>query len=245
MRVYEFFGGPGTGKSFLCLTLAVNTAIVNKQYVLYIGTQSSAQFWNKRLVSLAARHGEHLVRRALRRIYYAYAPTLDLQFNMVKQALIKMRERKGEIGLLIVDSLIYNFRIDFNLTIGKEMRRRQRRLTRFINKLSEIAVFTEAAVVYTNHVAHNVYENNDQTMSTTACGGIPTHTFPNVRVHMQRVEDCVDEDVDHAARGNAAVRICRLVHFNIKGLTGQTGQKVLIQLSNSGTLDWQPKAGTD
>ena len=110
--VTEFYGSAGTGKSQICYTLTVIAAHTGK--VIYIDTEG--KFRPERLVAIAHSRGLDMhTTNWLSNILYVNAMTSYQQeqvlLNNSSNSLLENEERP--ISLLIVDSIINNYRAEF------------------------------------------------------------------------------------------------------------------------------------
>jgi len=136
----------------MCHTLAVIAA--QREKVIYIDTEG--KFRPERLVSIARSRGLDIhVSNWLSSILYVNVITSYQQEEVLLSDSFNslLKNEKSPILLLIVDSIINNYRADFlgpsNLT------ERQQRLYRLMNLLSRIAQGYGIAVVITNQVFEN------------------------------------------------------------------------------------------
>ncbi|GAA5808085.1 DNA repair protein RAD51 [Mucor flavus] len=175
--ITEIFGEFRTGKTQLCLTLAVACQLPISSggaegKCLYIDTEGT--FRPNRIVSIAARFGLD-VETCLNNIAYARAYNTDHQTALLVQASAMMSETR--FGLLIVDSVIALYRTDFP---GRgELSARQIHLARFLRSLQRIADEFGVAVVVTNQMLSTVDGNASMFQADPkkpAGGNIMAHT---------------------------------------------------------------------
>lgn len=176
--ITEFYGAAGSGKTQMCHTFAVIAA--QKGNVIYIDTEG--KFRPERLVSIARSRGLdiHVTNRNwLSNILYVKAMTSYQQefLNNSLNPLLENEERS--ISLLIVDSIINNYRAEF---LGSSnLAERQQRLYRLMNLLFCIAQKYGIAVVITNQVnsSHSYGKSN-------STGGNVVTYVSNYRVYLRR-----------------------------------------------------------
>ena len=176
--ITEFYGAAGSGKTQMCHTFAVIAA--QKGNVIYIDTEG--KFRPERLVSIARSRGLdiHVTNRNwLSNILYVKAMTSYQQelLNNSLNPLLENEERS--ISLLIVDSIINNYRAEF---LGSSnLAERQQRLYRLMNLLFCIAQKYGIAVVITNQVnsSHSCGKSN-------STGGNVVTYVSNYRVYLRR-----------------------------------------------------------
>jgi DNA repair protein RadA len=179
--ITEFYGPTGTGKTQLCHTLSV---LAQQQQdkgqskdrlnakVLYIDTDNT--FRPERIVSIAQSRGFD-VGTSLRNILYVRAYASYHQELIIKQV-GSFIEKHNTISLLIIDSVITNYRAEF---LGpSKLSERQKKLYQFMNRLHRIAQTYGIAVVLTNQV-------NSYTSHVTA------HTGGNIMVHTSTYRICL------------------------------------------------------
>jgi DNA repair protein RadA len=182
--ITEFYGSPGAGKSQLCHTLAMMTAQKKKNgKVIYIDTES--KFRPERLVTIACSRGLIMdTTNWLSNILHVNAMTsyqqeqlfLSNSFN----SLLENEDRPT--SLLIVDSIINNYRAEF---LGpSNLAERQQRLYRLMNLLSRMAQNYGVAVVITNQV--NSSHPNNVSHRSNSTGGSVVDYMSNYRVYLRR-----------------------------------------------------------
>ncbi|MGH9983477.1 MAG: DNA repair and recombination protein RadA, partial [Nitrososphaeraceae archaeon] len=127
--VTEFYGPSGVGKTQLCHTLTMNS-ILNKMQqtkkldkVIYMDTE--AKFRPERLISIAQARGfdldSDLRTNWLSNVYRVNALTAHEQELLLKNRIVPLLNTQNEnengnqnkIVLLIVDSVIHNYRAEF------------------------------------------------------------------------------------------------------------------------------------
>lgn len=113
--------------------------------VAYIDTEGT--FRPERIVPIAERFGMD-ANAVLDNIIYARAYTYEHQYNLLLGLAAKMAEEP--FRLLIVDSVIALFRVDFS---GRgELAERQQKLAQMLSRLTKIAEEFNVAVYITNQV---------------------------------------------------------------------------------------------
>ena len=196
--VTEFYGPSGVGKTQLCHTLTVNS-ILNKlqqqnkklDNVIYMDTE--AKFRPERLISIAQSRGFDLdsdLRTSwLSNVLCVKAMTAHQQELILEKRLVPLlntqdeNETQNKIVLLIVDSVIHNYRAEF---VGQNtLPERQQKLYQFMNQLSCIAQAYSIAVVVTNQV-NNSCKNNMMNRPRPTGGNIMNYSS-NYRISLQRL----------------------------------------------------------
>lgn len=185
--VTEFYGSAGVGKSQIYYTLAV-MATQNKENgkagkVIYVDTES--KFRPERLVTIARSRGLNIyTMNWLSNILYVNAMTSYQQEEVLQSnsfnSLLENEERTT--SLLIVDSIINNYRAEF---LGpSNIAERQQRLYRLMNLLSRMAQNYGIAVVITNQV-NSSHPNNISHKSNSTGGNVVTYAS-NYRIYLRR-----------------------------------------------------------
>ncbi|KAK7280061.1 hypothetical protein RJT34_25123 [Clitoria ternatea] len=150
LSITEAFGEFRSGKTQLAHTLCVSTQLPTNMRggngkVAYIDTEGT--FRPDRIVPIAERFGMD-PGAVLDNIIYARAYTYEHQYNLLLGLAAKMSEEP--FRLLIVDSVIALFRVDFS---GRgELAERQQRLAQMLSRLIKIAEEFNVAVYMTNQV---------------------------------------------------------------------------------------------
>ncbi|PVH33590.1 hypothetical protein PAHAL_8G027700 [Panicum hallii] len=138
------------GKAQLAHTLCVSTQLPIHMHggngkVAYIDTEGT--FRPERIVPIAERFGMD-ANTVLDNIIYARAYTYEHQYNLLLGLAAKMAEEP--FRLMIVDSVIALFRVDFS---GRgELAERQQKLAQMLSRLTKIAEELNVAVYITNQV---------------------------------------------------------------------------------------------
>lgn len=108
--ITEFFGAIGTGKTQICHTLAVMATRVGiESNVIFVDTQGT--FRPERIASIADARG-FSSSRTLSNVLYSSAMTSDQQELIIDFA-CPLIDKYKSIRLLIVDSVIGNYRAEF------------------------------------------------------------------------------------------------------------------------------------
>ncbi|XP_031476399.1 meiotic recombination protein DMC1 homolog isoform X1 [Nymphaea colorata] len=150
LAITEAFGEFRSGKTQLAHTLCVSTQLPLSMHggngkVAYIDTEGT--FRPDRIIPIAERFGMDAT-AVLDNIIYARAYTYEHQFNLLLGLAAKMSEEP--FRLLIVDSVIALFRVDF--TGRGELAERQQKLAQMLSRLTKIAEEFNVAVYMTNQV---------------------------------------------------------------------------------------------
>ncbi|XP_068650500.1 meiotic recombination protein DMC1 homolog [Aristolochia californica] len=149
-QITEAFGEFRSGKTQLAHTLCVSTQLpLNMRggngKVAYIDTEGT--FRPDRIIPIAERFGMD-AGAVLDNIIYARAYTYEHQYNLLLGLGAKMSEEP--FRLLIVDSIIALFRVDFS---GRgELAERQQKLAQMLSRITKIAEEFNVAVYMTNQV---------------------------------------------------------------------------------------------
>ncbi|KAK8623740.1 hypothetical protein V6N13_065103 [Hibiscus sabdariffa] len=146
--ITEAFGEFRSGKTQLAHTLCVSTQLPTNMRggngkVAYIDTEGT--FRPDRVIPIAERFGMD-PGAVLDNIVYARAYTYEHQYNLLLGLAAKMSEEP--FRLLIVDSVIALFRVDF--TGRGELAERQQKLAQMLSRLTKIAEEFNVAVYMTN-----------------------------------------------------------------------------------------------
>ena len=151
--ITEFVGEFGSGKSQICMQLAITTQLPTKDgglegKVLFIDTEGT--FAPQRVYQIAkARELEP--EKILEGILLGRVFNSDHQILAIDRAFKICQEEK--IRLIIVDSVLSHFRSEY---IGREtLAERQQKLNSHLHKLNRIAQALNLAVVVTNQVQAN------------------------------------------------------------------------------------------
>jgi DNA repair protein RadA len=143
----EFYGESGSGKTQLCHTLSVMAAHdksnggVNGK-TIYLDTQG--KFRPERIAAIAKSRGFN-IRHVMSNILCVKTMSAQQQELIIENILSRLNNDSG-IRLLIVDSVISNYRAEFSKA------EKQKKLYKFMCTLATIAQRYNIAVVVTNQV---------------------------------------------------------------------------------------------
>ncbi len=180
--ITEFFGEYGTGKTQICMQLAVNVQLPREKgglegKALFIDSEGTFR-WER--VEAMARAVGLDPDKAMSNIIWARAISSDHQMAIVEEAMDLIP--KENIKLLVVDSVTGHFRAEYP---GREnLAVRQQKLNRHLHQLARIAEIYDVAVVVTNQVMArpDVFYGDP----TIAVGGHVLAHAPGVRVQLRR-----------------------------------------------------------
>ncbi|XP_075038952.1 meiotic recombination protein DMC1/LIM15 homolog isoform X7 [Mixophyes fleayi] len=178
MAITETFGEFRTGKTQLSHTLCVTAQLSgNNGYpggkVIFMDTENT--FRPDRLRDVADRFGvDHDA--MLDNVLYARAYTSEHQMELLDYVAAKFHEEAGVFKLLIIDSIMALFRVDFS---GRaELAERQQKLAQMLSRLQKISEEYNVAVFITNQMTADPgatmtpeMPENEATFAITA-GGI-------------------------------------------------------------------------
>jgi len=152
MSITEAFGEFRTGKTQLSHTLCVTAQLPGENgytggKVMFIDTENT--FRPNRLRSIADRFNlDH--EAMLGNVVFCRAYTSEQQYEMLDMVSAKFHEEAGVFKLLIVDSIMALFRVDF---CGRgELSERQQKLAQMLSKLQKISEEYNVAVFITNQM---------------------------------------------------------------------------------------------
>jgi DNA repair protein RadB len=140
----EFYGEGGSGKTLLCLQVATRVALGDR-WVFYIDTEGVSV---DRLESIAAGR----VDQVLRRMLLSTPKNLAEQTQAVAKACALVREGRRPVGLIVVDSATFYYRL--TLAGGTEDEGRQA-LGFELADLLATALRSQVPVIFTNQVWRN------------------------------------------------------------------------------------------
>ncbi|EYC36693.1 hypothetical protein Y032_0866g2763 [Ancylostoma ceylanicum] len=149
--ITEVFGEFRTGKTQLSHTLCATCQLPNGNYrggkVIFIDTEST--FRPERLRPICDRF--NIDQEAmLENVLYARAFTSDHQMELLDYVAAKFHEEMGVFKLLIVDSIMALFRVDYS---GRgELAERQQKLAQMMSRLQKIAEEYNVAVFISNQM---------------------------------------------------------------------------------------------
>ena len=150
MSITEVYGEYRTGKTQLCMTIAVTAQLPRSMgggggKVLYVDAEGT--FRPERIAKIAQRFGVE-AEEVLGNIIYARAYTTEHQNTLLVMAAAHMMEEV--FSLVIVDSIMALYRVDYS---GRgQLSERQQNLGQFLSKLMKIAEQFNVAVLLTNQV---------------------------------------------------------------------------------------------
>ncbi|XP_061665406.1 meiotic recombination protein DMC1/LIM15 homolog isoform X4 [Syngnathoides biaculeatus] len=152
MAITEAFGEFRTGKTQLSHTLCVTTQLPGEDgysggKVIFIDTENT--FRPDRLRDIAERFNlDHDA--VLDNVLYARAYTSEHQMELLDFVAAKFHEEGGVFKLLIIDSIMALFRVDFS---GRgELAERQQKLAQMLSRLQKISEEYNVAVFVTNQM---------------------------------------------------------------------------------------------
>jgi DNA repair protein RadA len=159
----------------------------NKELGKAIYMDTEAKFRPERLISIAQARDSNLGTNWLSNVLCVNAMTAVQQEHILKKRITSLlntqKENQNKIVLLIVDSVIHNYRAEF---LGQSsLPERQQKLYRFMNQLSCIAQEYGLAVVVTNQV-NNSSKNNAMNNPRPTGGNIMNHTS-TYRISLKRL----------------------------------------------------------
>ena len=140
----EFYGEGGSGKTLLCLQVATRVALSDR-WVFYVDTEGVSV---DRLESIAAGRVEQVLKRML----LSTPKDLAEQSRAVAKACALAREGKRPVGLIVLDSATFYYRL--TLSGGDEDEGRQA-LGFELGDLLSTALHAQVPVIFTNQVWRN------------------------------------------------------------------------------------------
>jgi DNA repair protein RadB len=140
----EFYGEGGSGKTLLCLQVATRIALADR-WVFYIDTEGVSV---DRLESIAGGHLDQVLRRLL----ITTPKDLTEQSRAVEKACALTREGRRPVGLLVLDSATFFYRL--TLATGTEDEGRQA-LGFELADLLGTSLAAHVPVLFTNQVWRN------------------------------------------------------------------------------------------
>jgi DNA repair protein RadB len=140
----EFYGEGGSGKTLLCLQVATRVALSDR-WVFYIDTEGVSV---ERLESIAAGRVEQVLRRML----LSTPKDLAEQTTAVAKACSLVREGRRPVGLIVLDSATFYYRLTFSG--GTEDEGRQA-LGFELADLLATALRSQVPFIFTNQVWRN------------------------------------------------------------------------------------------
>ncbi|XP_069700751.1 meiotic recombination protein DMC1/LIM15 homolog [Periplaneta americana] len=152
MSITEAFGEFRTGKTQLSHTLCVSAQMPGENgymggKVIFLDTEHT--FRPDRLRNIADRFNLDQT-AVLDNVLYARAYTSEHQYELLDYVAAKFHEEAGVFKLLIIDSVMALFRVDFS---GRgELADRQQKLAQFMSRLQKISEEYNVAVFITNQM---------------------------------------------------------------------------------------------
>jgi DNA repair protein RadB len=143
--VTEIYGEGGTGKTILCLQLAVRVALEGR-WVIYIDTEGVS------VDKLEAIAGPRLP-EVLQRLLISSPATLAEQARAVDRATRLARDGNRPVGLIVIDSATMHYRLELG---GKEEETARRELGLMLAQLVSAALQVPVPVLATNQVWRKV-----------------------------------------------------------------------------------------
>jgi DNA repair protein RadB len=140
----ELYGEGGSGKTLVCLQAAVRLALADR-WVCYIDTEGVSV---DRLEAIAQGHLDQVLKRLL----LATPKNLTEQTNAVEAACTLARDGRRPVGLIVLDSATFHYRL--TLSTDEEDEGRQA-LGRELAELVGTAIASHLPVVFTNQVWRN------------------------------------------------------------------------------------------
>jgi len=208
-QVTELCGGPGSGKTQVCMQACVSAWLpediggLGAQSV-YLDTEGSfsphrarqmadamAAYVNRLRPDAPSVTGEHV----LDSIAVARAHDAESQLAFVRHLKEYLTEHPG-VALVVVDSIAFHFRYDF-----ADMSKRTRTLTRMAQQLNAVAAGCNVAVLVTNHMTTRLHDE-----LVPALGESWSHAI-TTRLLLVPSDAWVDGDAD----GQVRVRSAELV----------------------------------
>lgn len=208
-QITEIVGESGVGKTQFVLSLLCSSQLPAPyglgRDVIYISTESALV--TRRLKEIIA---EHLVyqsrsaddRPSLDRIHFCSVNTFDQQDLVIHYQLPAVLKRH-DIGLIVVDSIAANFRVEYQATTKKSLVDRAAQLQKLGVALKQIAVRHKIAVVVTNQVSDrfdDVRALQDrvqvtQASSHRASSSLAQHSTPYQASQAQRAHEAFHDEV--------------------------------------------------
>lgn len=145
--VTEVYGEGGTGKTILCLQVAVRVALSGR-WVVYIDTEGLSV---DKLEGLA----EGKLPQVLEHLLISSPPSLAAQSRAIDTATRMARDGARPVGLIVVDSATMHYRLELG---GKEEETARRELGLQLAQLVSAAMQVPVPVLVTNQVWRKVGE---------------------------------------------------------------------------------------
>jgi DNA repair protein RadB len=140
--ITQLYGEPSSGKTNICLQLAINTMRAGKR-VIFIDTEG---FSAERFSQIA---GEEETRELASKMYWYQVTNFDQQFAAIRDAEKLIAQGDQDIGLIIMDSATALYRVERE---GKDGMAPMRELASQMTALLGLARKHDVAVVITNQI---------------------------------------------------------------------------------------------
>jgi DNA repair protein RadB len=137
----ELYGEGGSGKTLLCLQLAARVALSDR-WVFYIDTEGVSV---DRIEAISGGHADQILRRML----LSTPKSLAEQSRAVETACQLTREGRRPVGLIIVDSATFYYRLTLS---GDDEDAGRQALALELGELLSTSLGTAVPVVFTNQV---------------------------------------------------------------------------------------------
>lgn len=138
----QIYGEPSSGKTNICLQLAITTMRAGK-YVIFIDTEG---FSTERFAQIA---GENEMRALASKLYYYEVTNFDQQFAAIRDAENLIDKGDRNVGLIIMDSATALYRVERE---GRDGMAPMRELASQMTALLGLARKHGVAVVITNQI---------------------------------------------------------------------------------------------
>jgi len=143
-NTYQFYGGPGSGKSEICCNVSAFVSSEYKRLIICTGSK----FRPERIEYIAEANGLD-VKRILKNTLVSHAADTDILPHLIKSARSRI-ESDNTIRLLLVDSIIELYRADESYHKQAYIPKRQLELSKDMFNLFHIAATKNVAVLITN-----------------------------------------------------------------------------------------------
>ncbi len=191
--ITEIYGEAGSGKTNICLQLAINVAKSGKR-VIYIDTEGVSM---ERFQQLGG--NEDVARNIL--FYQVYK--FSQQREVIERA-VKLVEQKGDIPLIIIDSLTEFYRAEWG--VGEDTSSKRSSLAWQLSLLSSVARRKNIAVVVTNQVYMDT-----NTGELKPIGGHTLHHNAKTIIHLKKIGNGYREAVLVKHRSREEGKVARFV----------------------------------
>lgn len=208
-QITEIVGESGVGKTQFVLSLLCSAQLPAPyglgRDVIYISTESVLV--TRRLKELIAEHPFYQSRSTddrpnLDRIHFCAVNTFDQQDLVIHYQLPAVLQRH-DIGLIVVDSIAANFRVEYQATTKKSLVDRAAQLQKLGVTLKQIAVKHNVAVVVTNQVSDRFDDvralqdrvRATQASSHRASSSLAQHSTPYQASQAQRAHEAFHNEI--------------------------------------------------